>query len=87
MICAACGTEIAERALICFRCGAATEQAVRRPPAPRRRRWALAVVSATGLASAGAYLGGWLTPGAPHPAAWAVVGLALAGLVFGLIRR
>ncbi len=87
MICTNCGTEIAERALICFRCGVATAQSVRRPPKPRRRRWALAVVSAAGLASAGAALGGWVAPGVPHLAAWAIVGLALTGLVFGLIRR
>jgi len=40
MLCATCGTEIAEKALICFRCGAATTRRRREPPrAGRRRRW------------------------------------------------
>ena len=45
MRCATCGTEIAERALICFRCGAATARR-RREPARlgRRRRWPWAVL-------------------------------------------
>lgn len=40
MHCAACGTEIADKALICFRCGVATTRR-RREPAQvgRRRRW------------------------------------------------
>ena len=28
MICRACGTEIADKALICYRCGAAVQEAV-----------------------------------------------------------
>ncbi len=37
MQCRACGTEIAEKAIVCFRCGAATLD-VGRPPAPTARR-------------------------------------------------
>ena len=33
MLCKHCGTEIADRALICFRCGAATTDPVFKPPA------------------------------------------------------
>ena len=55
MHCATCGTEIAEKALICFRCGAATARR-RREPARigHRRRWpwiVLAGLVALGLAS------------------------------------
>jgi uncharacterized membrane protein YvbJ len=45
MICAHCGTEIADKALICYRCGHATTEPRIKPPAesslferPRRRR-------------------------------------------------
>ena len=39
MKCRACGTEIAEKALICFRCGASTTEAVTKPyVAPKTRR-------------------------------------------------
>ena len=45
MHCATCGTEIAEKALICFRCGAATAPRRREPArAGRRGRWWLWVV-------------------------------------------
>jgi hypothetical protein len=36
MICRNCGTQIAEKALICYRCGTATEEPRVRPPAERR---------------------------------------------------
>ena len=40
MHCATCGTEIADNALICFRCGAATARRRREPArVGRRRRW------------------------------------------------
>ena len=50
MRCATCGTEIAGKALICFRCGAATTQR-RREPARlvRRRRWPWVVLLAAAL--------------------------------------
>ena len=45
MTCTHCGTEIADKALICFRCGKATTEPRVKPPAdgplfarPRRRR-------------------------------------------------
>ena len=44
MICTSCGTEIADKALICYRCGEATTEPRVKPPAegslfdrPRRR--------------------------------------------------
>ena len=38
MICKNCGTEIADKAIICYRCGAATTDPVRKPAAVRPRR-------------------------------------------------
>jgi hypothetical protein len=32
MICRSCGTEIANKAIVCYRCGAATSDPVRQPP-------------------------------------------------------
>jgi RsiW-degrading membrane proteinase PrsW (M82 family) len=37
MVCKTCGTEIADKALICYRCGTATTEA-RFKPAPLKRR-------------------------------------------------
>ena len=51
MICAHCGTEIADKALICYRCGKATTEPRIKPPAdaslferPRRSRLPLVIV-------------------------------------------
>src|SRR5262249_51174239 len=46
MQCRNCGTEIADKALICYRCGTATTEAKYTPhvAAPRRPRWALIAV-------------------------------------------
>jgi hypothetical protein len=38
MFCRQCGTEIADKAIVCFRCGAGTTDPVRRPAAVRQRR-------------------------------------------------
>ena len=51
MICRNCGTEIADKALICYRCGHATTEPRVRPPAhgplfdrPRRKRPPMTVI-------------------------------------------
>ena len=51
MICAHCGTEIADKALICYRCGHATTEPRIKPPAegslferPRRRRMPIVAI-------------------------------------------
>jgi hypothetical protein len=38
MICRTCGTEIADKAIVCYRCGTATTDPVRKPVEVRRRR-------------------------------------------------
>jgi len=38
MICRSCGTEIADKAIVCYRCGAGTADPVRKPAAIRPRR-------------------------------------------------
>ena len=38
MNCRKCGTEIADKAIVCYKCGTATTEPVFRPPADRTRR-------------------------------------------------
>jgi uncharacterized membrane protein YvbJ len=51
MRCRSCGTEVADKALICYRCGAATTEAKYQPPA-RRRTASSATLLATAIALA-----------------------------------
>ena len=101
MICRTCGTEIAEKALICYRCGEATTAPRLQPLAPRRR-----LVPAAGgivlLLVAGLYglytinivsmfsmfsMGQAAREGASSLLVWALVGLALVGLTWRFWRR
>ena len=51
MTCRSCGTEIADKALICFRCGAATTDPVRKPyVAPKSHFWPAIVIALLGVA-------------------------------------
>lgn len=43
MKCRECGTEIADKALICFRCGAAVQEAVHKPYVATRKKRPLVV--------------------------------------------
>jgi predicted nucleic acid-binding Zn ribbon protein len=43
MKCRECGTEIAEKALICFRCGASVQEAVHKPYVRTKKRRPLIV--------------------------------------------
>ena len=99
MICRTCGTEIAEKALICYRCGEATT-APRLPPlAPRSRRLVPAARGIVLLVVAGLYglytihivsmfsMGQAAREAASSLLVWAIVGLALVGLTWRFWRR
>jgi hypothetical protein len=91
MNCRHCGTEIAEKAIVCFRCGAATTDPVRRPAAARparRRGTTLDVVIAVLLLGFFAlYLGYAGRADMPRSVAWTVAGLALLLLIWRRVRR
>jgi hypothetical protein len=44
VICRHCGTEIADKAIVCYRCGRGTTEPVRKPAEIRQRRSPLLVV-------------------------------------------
>jgi hypothetical protein len=87
MRCRQCGTEIADKALVCYRCGAATTDPVYKP-APiatrgRRRGSLVATVLALALLVLLAlYMGRLPATGAPRTMTWIVV--VAAALIVGL---
>ena len=77
MNCKTCGTEIADNALICFRCGEATHQPERQPALERaRRRWPVVVLVTVFVLAVAFFLS--LTLGGRHvdPAVWLMLGAA-----------
>jgi uncharacterized membrane protein YvbJ len=50
MQCRNCGTEIADKALICYKCGTATTEAKYRPAAPRRSTRSSLIATVVALA-------------------------------------
>lgn len=85
MLCRSCGTEISDKALICFRCGAATTDPVRKPYVARRRPSASQTVFGLLLTAAGAGIA-IVSPGVTAIDAVGggvgAIGLALMGAAF-----
>jgi hypothetical protein len=92
MQCRNCGTEIADKAIVCFRCGAATTDPVRRAANITPKRSPLvSLVLLTILAVLALYLGQAsrtaATPETYQLAAGLCAGAALVVLLLRVIRR
>ena len=91
MRCRQCGTEIADKALICYRCGTATTEAKFKPAVqPGRRSGAAALVSVVALVLlivAGLYMGATAAGETPRLLGWIVAGLAVVILTVRLLTR
>ena len=81
MQCRNCGAEIADNALICYRCGTATTEAKYKPAAPGRRRGSSnIVVTAIALALLvvlALYIGRVPSGQSPRFLSWIVVAFAV----------
>lgn len=92
MQCRSCGTEIADKAIVCYRCGTATTDPVRKPAALAPRRSPVApVVMVVVLVTLAMYFG-YLSRTAADPelfqlAAGLCGGGALVLLVLRVLRR
>jgi lipopolysaccharide export LptBFGC system permease protein LptF len=91
MICRNCGTEIADKALICYRCGHATADPVR-APAPVRRGSGPAgmlagLLGLVALVLAGLFLGQAGAGQAPREVSYVLATLAVVLLGWWLWRR
>jgi hypothetical protein len=88
MICKQCGTEIADKALICYRCGMATSEPRTRPAAPRRRPSRIpALLAFVALAIAALFMGQAATGEAPRYVGYIVGVLAVLAIVWRLLKR
>jgi hypothetical protein len=85
MTCRNCGTEIADKALICYRCGTATSAPRIAPPPPRKARGPLPLIAVLVLiAAAAAFLVPTLPPDSTQAVGWGVSVLLAALAVWRL---
>lgn len=91
MQCRNCGTEIAEKAIVCFRCGTATTEARFKPSPPARRRLSpLSLVMslvALALLFYAIYVSQSAAQGSSRGLGWAAVVIALVILVLRAVAR
>jgi uncharacterized membrane protein YvbJ len=92
MVCRQCGTEIADKAIVCYRCGAATTDPVRQPVRVKKRTspW-LSLVIILVLVLLALYLGQAsrtaADPDRLQTIAGVCAGAALMVLILRLVRR
>lgn len=91
MRCRTCGTDIADKALICYKCGAATAEPRFQPAsghAPRSRTsFILTFVALILLAGAAVFLGRSSPSGTPQWVTWVVAGVAILIVVLRAYAR
>jgi hypothetical protein len=87
MTCKHCGTEIADKALVCYRCGRATAESPARPAPVAGPPSRIPVVAALLVLMLGAvYMSQAAAGEAPRVVSWSVSGLAAVVLVWWLWR-
>ena len=88
MTCRHCGTEIADKALVCYRCGHATAEPDVRPGRVRTTGGRLPLAAALVVLMLAALFMAQAARGeAPAIVSWAVAGLAAVVLAWRLARR
>ena len=87
MKCRQCGAEIAEKALICYRCGTATTEPAFKPPSKPRPSSTLSLligVLAIGLIALVALVVRYVSPGVQTPRVYTIIGVAVGVLIVAL---
>lgn len=91
MICQHCGTEISDRAIVCFRCGQSTSALPGGRPAPARRAAAqplwLAVSALLVLVAGGLFMAKAASGQVPAFVSYTVAALAAVVLAWRILRR
>ena len=88
MKCRNCGTEIADKALICYRCGeATTAPRIAPPPEPRERGPIPVIIAMLVLIATAVLVLPELEPGTPRMAGWATLAVVTFLTVWTLRPR
>jgi ribose/xylose/arabinose/galactoside ABC-type transport system permease subunit len=89
MTCRHCGTEIADKALICFKCGEATSAAVRRPAPPVRPAsgGVIPVLALLALVLAALFMGQAAAGEVPPAVSYTLAALAAVVLGWRILQR
>ena len=91
MKCRSCGTEIADKAIVCYRCGTATTEAKFKAPPARKPRSSsnllVNILAIVLLALSALYMARAATVGAPDGLRWVILVLAVAVVVIRLRAR
>ena len=91
MKCRQCGTEIADKAIVCYKCGTATTEAKFKAP-PARKPWSSinlvsSILGIVLLALCALYMQRFVTVGAPASLQWVIGVLAAAIVALRVIAR
>jgi hypothetical protein len=90
VICRQCGTEIADKAIVCYRCGRSTAEPAGPSGAGQKRPAGFGVISLAALlilVIAGLYMGTTATGQLPRAVAWVLSALGVLILGWRLLRR
>lgn len=91
MTCQHCGTEISDKAIVCFRCGQSTSAPSAARPDSRRRAAAqplwLAVTALLVLVAGGLYMARAASGQLPASVSYTVAALAAVVLVWRILKR
>lgn len=89
MQCRKCGAEIADKALICYRCGTATTDPIYKPAVPRRSSAALvaSVLALVLLLILALYMGRMAVGATPRAMSWIAVVIAVIVVILRAIAR
>jgi len=92
MQCRQCGTEIADKAIVCYRCGHPTTDPIRKPVAPKPRRTPLIAILASAVLALGALYAVYSSQEAVDPERWQTLAGVLGGaavmvLVLAFLRH
>jgi hypothetical protein len=87
MICRKCGTEIADKALVCYKCGTATTEPIYAPPTTRRPRSAATLIVSLVALVLMVVVAAVITRASPEPASRSVTWIVAGVAVFIIVLR